>query len=264
MYSVADHRQTWVRSLWLAHLYAGPDSVISHESAGRLHHIEEVPAGIASVMVGRDLRNGPVGLRLRRADDLLAEHVEQINGLPVTTLHRTIVDLAMTLHIASLRSLVTREITDGRVSAASLGASMDGLRRRGKPGVANLSRVLDDLGTGKGLPRSELERLLDDVIHLAGLPSPQHEYPLPGRGAVTGFVDRCWPDARLIVEADGRKWHSRRSQMERDATRSLEAQAAGFETTRLLWEHLRHDPHGTAELLRTVHEQRCLLLGQGL
>jgi len=186
----------------------------------------------------------------------------RIEGLPVTTPLRTIVDLASVLHIASLRDLVRDQITLQRLDAAELGAVMGSLRRRGKPGVAKLSRVLDDLAPGEGLPRSELERLLDHVIRLSGLPTPVAEYPLPGRGVATGFVDRCWPEARMIVEADGRKWHTRRNQMELDATRSIEAQAAGFETTRLLWEHLESDADNTAQLLRTIYERRLDLIGR--
>ena len=263
VYAVSLHRTTWVRKLWIAHLHAGPDSVVSHESAGRLHRYTQVPAGRVVLMTGRNCRYGPDGVRLHRADDLCPDDVTKFDGLPVTKPLRTIVDLAGVLRIAPIRSLVDDVVTSKRFTLAEIGAAMDALRRRGKPGIALLSRVLDDQGPGDGMSRSELERLLDEVILLSGLPRPVHEYPLPGRGAMTGFVDRCWPEARLIVEADGRKWHTRREQMRRDASRSLEASAAGFETTRLLWEHLTHDPDGTASLLRAVYEQRRALLRRG-
>ena len=262
VYSPSDRVPSWNRSLWLAHLHAGPDSVVSHEAAGRLHGYVQVPAGIVSLMGSRNRRHGPAHVRWHRGDDLLPGHVIRIDGLPVTTPLRTIFDLASVLHIASLRDLVRDQITLHRRNVAELGALTDSLRRRGKPGVAKLTRILDDLGPGDGLSGSELERLLDEVIRTSGLPTPVHEYPLPGRGATTGFVDRCWPEARMIVEADGRTWHTRRTQMELDSTRSIEAQAAGFETTRLLWEHLESDVENTAQLLRTIYEQRVDLLGR--
>jgi Transcriptional regulator, AbiEi antitoxin len=260
VYSVANHRDSWVRRLWAAHLHAGPGSLVSHESAGRLHGYQEVPAGLVTLIAGPVYRRPLDGVRLRVVTDLDPAHVTEWNGLPVTTPLRTVVDLASTLHIATLRLLVEHAVTDRRLSLAQLGAFHADLRRQGKNGVARLGQVLDDLGPGDGLPRSELERLLDRVIELSGVPSPVHEYPLPGRGAVSGFVDRCWPEARLIVEGDGRKWHTRRQQALRDATRSLEAQAVGYETTPLLWEHLANDPQTTAVLLRTVHDRRTALL----
>ena len=75
------------------------------------------------------------------------------------------------------------------------------------------------------------------------------------------IVDFVCFRARLIVEADGRRWHARREQALLDATRSLEAAAKGYETTRLLWEHLAHDPVTTAGLLREVHDLRLERFG---
>lgn len=258
VYGVVDHRRTWIRLLWTAHLHAGPDSTISHESSGRLHRFEQAPAGRVSLIVPARIRHGLPWVRYHRSDQLEPADIATMHGLPVTTRVRTVFDLASVLHVATLRDLVHDEVTEHRLSLARIGAYLDGTRRRGKPGVARLARVLDDLGPGDGLPRSELERLLDEVVRLSGLPTPVHEYPLPGRGDTTGFVDRCWPEARMIVEADGRKWHTRRAQILRDSTRTLAAQAAGYETTRLLWEHLAHDPDTTAEQLQTIHARRLL------
>jgi len=260
IYGVTDHRATWARRLWIAHLHAGSDSVVSHESAGRLHRYRQVPANLVTLTVASHRRAALPHVRHRVANDLDLDQITSWHGLPITTEERTIVDLSSALHIASLRSLVEDLVTEHRFSVARIGAELARVRRRGKPGMANLARVLDDLGPGGGLPRSELERLLDGVIAASAVPSPVHEYPLPGRGAVTGFVDRCWPEAKLIVEGDGRKWHTRRAQASLDATRTLEAQAVGYETTRLLWEHLAHDADGTATLLRAVHDQRRRLL----
>ena len=59
VYSAPGHCETWNRSLWLAHLHAGPDSVVSHQSAGRLHDYTQVPVGIVSLMGSVDRRHGP-------------------------------------------------------------------------------------------------------------------------------------------------------------------------------------------------------------
>lgn len=262
VYGQPDRGPSWHRSLWLAHLHAGPDSCISHLAAARLHGCEEAPEGAVSITCSPGTRSGPPDARRHLQTDVTADDIEKIDGLPVTTLIRTVVDLASVMHIARLRVLAKREITDGRVTAAQIGGRLDDLRRSGKPGVLKLCQVLDDAGPGEGLARSRLEQLLDEALKIGGLPAPVHEYPLPGRGAVTGFVDRCWPEAQWIVEADGRKWHTRHLRFEHDTTRRLEAQGAGFETTPVIWEHLSSDPEGTATLLRRIYEQRVALLGR--
>jgi hypothetical protein len=186
--------------------------------------------------------------------------VSRIDGLPVTSLTRTVVDLAGSTGLARLRLVAEQAVVEGSSSTAELGAMLDRVRRRGKPGVARMARVLDDLGPGEDLPRSELERLADRVAELAGLPEPRREHPLPNERGRTGFVDRCWENAMWILEADGRRWHGRRQQMLADADRTLESQALGYETTRLLWEHAHSDPSGTAVLLRSVYDQRVTLV----
>lgn len=250
----------WIRSLWVAHLHAGPESVVSHESGGRLWGWPEVPANQVTLSVPARLRHRPEWIRWHRVNDLAPGDVVRIDGLPVTSVARTAVDLAGALRPVRLRLLVERGIVERTFTLAQLGATLDRIRRQGKPGVRRMATVLDELGPGDSIPRSELERWLGVVIDLAGLPAPVHEHPLPGAGPRTGFVDRCWPEARLIVEADGRRWHDRRQQMRADQDRTLQAQAAGYETSRLGWEHLAHDPDGTAPLLRAVWEQRMRFL----
>jgi hypothetical protein len=264
VYVLSGSATTWEQALWVAHLHLGPDSCISHEAAGRLHGLSEVPGGIVSVSIPHSRRPRATGVRIRRVDDLAGQQVVRLDGLPVTALPRTIVDLASVLHVARLRLLVERVVIERKVSLAQVGATLAGLRRQGKPGVVLLGRVLDDLGPGDGIPNGELERLFDELVTLSGLPAPVHEHPLPGVGPRAGFVDRCWPEARLIIELDGRKWHTRRQQVLADHDRLLQAQAAGYETTRLLWEHVRSDGTSTAAHLRVIHARRTALLRQAV
>ena len=168
-------------------------------------------------------------------------------------------DLGAVCRVDRLREIVEQGLLERKFTATELACVLDRVRRRGKPGVATTEQVLDLVGPGVDLPHSELERLLDLAIRLAGLPSPVHEFPLPTISGRRGFVDRCWPEARWIVEVDGRRWHGRHQQMRADADRSNEAAAFGYLTTRLLWEHLDHDIYGAARLLRQIYNERVAL-----
>jgi hypothetical protein len=261
VYGLAGHTPSWRRRLWAAHLHAGTGSVLAREASGRLHGFEQAPPGRSVLIVDAAAGRAPRGVTWVRTPDLAPSDVTVLPGLPpTTTAARTMVDLAAVVGPARLRLAVEQGILERRFTAAEVGAVLARVRRSGKPGVRRLDRVLDAVGPGAGIPRSELERLLDIVIDLAGLPAPRREHPLPSARGRTGFVDRYWPGAALIVEADGRRWHARHQQMRADADRSLGAQALGVETSRLLWEHLSHDPRGTAELLRAVHLSRVGLL----
>ena len=246
-----------VRTRWAAVLHAGEGSAISRHSAGRLHEFEEAMEDpMIDLNVREPKRHPPEGVRWHRQIDMIDEDVVELDGLPVTSIPRTAMDLAADISVTRLRRFVESAIVHRGFESADFGVVLGRVRRSGKHGVRRMERVLDDVGPGRDLAHSELERLLDVAIETAGLPPPVHQHPLPGARDRPGFVDRCWPDVRWIVEADGRRWHTRRQQIGIDYDRRTGAQAVGFQTTGLLWERLHGDPVGSATMLRRIYEQR--------
>ena len=260
VYGYPGHADSWRRRLWIASLNAGPSSVVGFEAAGVVQSLGPLPPGGPTLLVERSRRHAPDGVVWHRVDDLHPSHVEVIDGLRVTTVARTLVDLASVLRRGRYELLVEDAIVRRRAFVAEVGHLLGQIRRRGKPGVLLAEQTLDLLGPGEGLTRSELEDLLDDVLELAGLPEPRREHPLPSVQCLDGLVDRCFPEACWIVEGDGRKWHERRRNMARDAERDLEAARCGYQTTRRMWEHLSSDPHGSAAALADVYRQRLALV----
>jgi hypothetical protein len=264
VYGLAGHRESWHRSLWAAYLNAGTDSALATNTAARIQGAEEAFAGQVELLVRGGRGKPPPGVVWRRTVDLIDDDIVTVDGLPpMTSPARTAVDMAAILSTARLRRFVESGVVDRRFTLVEVGAVLGRVRRSGKPGVRRMCDVLDDLGPGDRVARSELERLGDELIDLAGLPAPIHEHPLPNERGRRGFVDRCWPSAKWIVEFDGRKWHERQQQRLADADRRLEAQALGYETSQILWEHAKGDPQRTIELLRTIHQDRIALLGHG-
>ena len=222
VYGFPGHAETWMRRLWIAHLLAGPDSVVGFDAAGQIHGLTTVHMGVLSLCVPHAHRHGGAGARLHRIDDLLPCEIEVVRGLPVTTLPRTVVDLAGTVSRSWLKLIVEEVVYGRRVPIASVGATLARIRRRGKPGVRRLERVLDLLSPGEAVPHSHLEFLLDSCLERTDLPKPIPEYPLPTTQNMTGFVDRMFPEAALIIEADGRKWHERSQAVTRDRERDMQ------------------------------------------
>lgn len=259
VYVMAGVPESRLRSIWSAKLHAGTTAAVSLHTAGRLHGFEEaVELDEIDLNVAILRRHPPDGVRWHRQVDMRPEDVVLVEGLPVTSIPRTAMDLAgdPRVHIVRLRRFVESAIVHRRFEPADFGVVLSRVRRSGKRGVKAMERVLDDVGPGADLPHSELERLLDDVISGSGLPHPVHEHPLPGSRDRAGFVDRCWPEVRLIVEADGRRWHTRRAQIYLDNDRRLDAQTVGFQTASFLWEHLHSDREESIRRLRLIHEQR--------
>lgn len=256
VYGFPGRPDSWLRRVWIAHLHGGPSTVVSHASAARLHGFHPIEGYPVDLTVGRNRTRSLADSRRHRVDDLDPSQVTTVRGLPVTTAERTAVDLATVLTPVRLREVPGNAHVDRVCRIEEVAVVFDSLRRSGKPGVRRMADALDELGPGDGIPRSVLERLLDEVIRLSGLPRPSHEVPIPGFGLVDGFVDRCWPEAKLIVEADGRRWHSRQSDLRRDHERDLQAAAAGYQTLRLMWERLKGRPDDTAHRVVEVYRLR--------
>jgi very-short-patch-repair endonuclease len=104
-----------------------------------------------------------------------------------------------------------------------------------------------------------LESGLLSALAGGGLPPPERQFPLPGRGALYGLVDAAYPDVRLILEADGRRWHTRIRDLRRDHLRDAETARAGWQTLRFLYEEITVYPH---ELAATVADVRCIRAAQ--
>jgi hypothetical protein len=256
---------SYLRSLWASHLAVGPHSVVSHESAAALHHFEGFPRRRIVLNVHHGAHPRLAGGFVHQITDMAPTHVTRdvVRGLPVSTPERTLVDLARYLSTQRLDGLLDDLVVARRTSLAAVGAVVGEVLRPGKRGLPRLATVLDRRGPGYVPPGSVLEKALHEVVDVAGLPPLARQHPLPGPGAIEGLVDGCWPDARLIVEADGRRWHSRIRDAARDAARDAEAARAGYQTLRLFHEHIVGDAEGTAATLRDVRAVRLAQLDPG-
>lgn len=259
IYAIAGVSPSWLTAVWVAVLAAGEGAVVSHETALLLHGMPErmVPRWPVKVTMPHGTHPRLPGAVVHQLRDLAPEHVMQHrSGLVVATPARGIVDVSATVGERHLGRLVDDLIVARRVSQAQISRCLQDVARRGKPGVQALGRVLDDRGDGYVPPHSELERALFQVLAAGGLPEPRRQVPLPGRGAIEGLVDAAYPDARLLLEADGRRWHTRVRDLVRDRLRDAEAARAGWQTLRLLYEQITGDPDETCATVRDVRQAR--------
>lgn len=250
VYSLPGVANSWRRSLLAACLEAGPGAVVSHEAAGALHGLATFPPGPVIVMLAHgDHQHLRLG-RLRQSTDLQSHHCTAINGIPVTTAARTLVDLAAAVRPGRLRIAIEDALAARACTLEEVRRCHQELRRPGKSGMASLGLVLGALGPGRVPPPTTLERRVLEVLRGGGLPPPVREYPRPWSGDGEGRVDFAYPAARVIVEADSRRWHTRERDFEVDRRRDREAQLAGWDVYRFTWHDLRSDPDDVVATVR--------------
>jgi hypothetical protein len=235
------------RSLW-ASLLAAPDgAMVSHWSAAALHRMVGYPPTRFQICVPHGCHApNPIAI-VRQTTQPAVPFL--IDGLPVTPIERTVVDLGSITGPTRLGATFEELVLGGRTTFERTRREFLSLARQGRPGITVLHTVLER-ADGPGPARSELERALDRIIAtLPGRP-PAREAPLPGREWSNERVDRCFEDELLIVEGDGRRWHARSAAFTRDRQRDRVAMLAGYRTARYAYEELTGDPDGVrAELL---------------
>lgn len=247
---------SWEQDLWVSVLAVGHDAVVSHESAGAMHDLSGFARHGQVVTVAHSGWVRVPGTVAHQISDSTADWHMRIDGLPVTTVARTFVDLAAVSRRLRIRNALDDARAANKVTIEQVGAALAAVARKGKPGVHLLGSVLDELGPGVTMASTALERRLHAVVEHAGLPSLILQYRFPGRQLVQGCVDGAWPDMKLIVEADSRRWHTRIQDLSRDHLRDQEAARAGWQTLRVMYEHLVSDPVGTADMLAATRAAR--------
>jgi hypothetical protein len=247
---------TWHGEVWAALLAVGPMATVTHETALRVHGSEHVAPRPVTLTVPHGGHPRVRGAFVHQIDDLRPAHVATVDGLPVSTAARAVVEVAATLGPRQLGRVLDDLIFDKRTQYPEVAARLAEVARPGKPGIAKLAAVLDERSDEAVPAGSELERAMFSALVGGGLPTPRPQVALPGVGAVEGLVDAAYPECRLILEADGRRWHTRVRDLAQDHARDNQAARAGWQTLRFLYEAIRHDPDGVCATVADVRAVR--------
>jgi hypothetical protein len=188
------HDALKAEAYWLAAVPAcGPGAVLSHASAAAHWNLRQSSAGTVDVTVpARSGRRRRKGIRIHRSGRLPPGEVTIHEGVPVTTVARTLLDLADVLPKQALKRAIDEAEHQRRFDLTSLTAVVEANPgRRGR-------QVLELATSPPELTRSKLEQRFLALIERRGLPRPHVGVPIEGYKA-----DFLWPELKVIVETDG-------------------------------------------------------------
>jgi len=230
VYTVGHRVLGLVGRRWAAVLAYEPGAVVSHGTAGTAWDMRRSRSGTIDVTVGRPGRARRDGIRLHWRRSIPADEVTTLDGLPITTPARTLLDLAAGgLRNRSLEAAVDAAERKRLLDFADLHALL--ARYPGRPGTPSLKVVLARYRGGD--TRSELEEIVAELCDRFGLPRPSENCVIEGKAR-----DFFWPHARLVVEADSYAWHRSPSALSDDRERDVTLTLAGYRTLRFTWEQV--------------------------
>ena len=245
VYALIDPRLLKNEGQCLAAVFAcGPGAVLSHRSAADLWGMLPTSRPRPDVTVRRSGRRRP-GIDIHRSGTLTAADITTVDGIPCTSVARTLLDLAEVVPPRLLRRALERaeqlRIFDRR-------AVDDVLRRAtGRRGASILHALVTENDIGEPLTREELERRFVELCRSADLPEPLVNSPL-GR-----YVpDFLWSHHKLIVETDGWETHGTRRAFEADRRRDQHLTKAGYRVVRFTWRQVIDERDGVVDTLAAL------------
>lgn len=230
----------------------GPRAAVSHQTAAELHGLSLLGPAPAMLSVtrppGAGSRSARRGVRLHCAA-LPDEHVGGRLGVPVTTVPRTVIDLARVLDfragVVVADSALQLKLTSKKELRAVVAACKQwrGVRR-----AAEVAEFAD------GRAESPLESLARVVFADCGLPAPELQIEIKDSEFI-GRVDFLWREFRTIAEVDGAEKYSDRNRAMRQLRRDKRLREAGYEVVHFDWTEINGDPGYLVASVRSAFEQ---------
>lgn len=216
-------------------LACGDGAVLSHRSAAGLWEIlpAPTPPDPIEVTVLRSPRRKP-GIRVYRVLSLPPDEATHVEGIPVTSPARTLLDVAGVANLRDLERAVARAERSGLVTRRRIAALLERYPRRS--GSVAL-RALIEGPASPALTRSEAEERFLEIVRRGQLRTPETNV------VVEGFeVDFLWRSERFVVEVDGFAYHAAPSAFERDRRRDAVLGTHGYRVLRVTWSQLESEP----------------------
>jgi very-short-patch-repair endonuclease len=232
-----------------AYLWAGDGSAVSHTSAAALWGLNGFSEREPYHLTTRSKEHTPhKRIRLHSCFDLSQLEIEVIDSVGVTSVGKTLIDLAAFGH-PRFESAFDQCLRQRLVSIDQMWLMIDrpsSFRRRG---VRRLRNVLTQRDPQSAPTQSEMEDLFIRMVRSSDIPEPIPQFPVELRNE-TIHIDFAYPGVRLGIECDGYAWHMDRDAFERDRYRDAELQLLGWRILRLTWAQLRFRPYEVLALLR--------------
>ena len=186
----------------------------------------------------------PEGLIRHRARNLVEEDRALVDGIPVTSVARSQLDLAWKLRPDHLPRLLARSEELGLLDLDSINAVIE--RNRGHHGAKRLRHALA-IYEPAIWARSDFERHFVDRLVAAGLPRPATGWNEQGHE-----IDVYWPERRFGIELDAFETHGTRQAFEIDHERDFDFALAEIDMRRVSERQFRRDPDKIVAAVATL------------
>jgi very-short-patch-repair endonuclease len=254
VFRLAGAPQTPRQGALVAVFASGPGAVLSCASAAGLHGLPGFSIDPLTISVPRNGRRSFQSVRIEETLALPGHHVTTVDGIPCTTVARTLFDLCGDVHAGRAERALDTALSRKLVTHTSLCRMLDDLAEHGRAGTVLFRTLLEERAEEYVAPESELEARFIELTRRFGLPEPERQVDLGDDDGWIGRVDFLFRGARVVVEVDGAAFHDGLLDHRRDAERDERLVAAGWTVLRFRWDDVVDHPARVAQSIRFQRE----------
>ncbi len=227
-------------------------AALSHRSAANLHRFTlPVPRRIEVVTTFSGASRSPFA-SVHRSRRLPSADLVVVDGLLATNPARTLCDLAGVLRPERLRHLVETQLVARSPSPDDLVTCFESWSGKGVAGSVAMRAVLESTLDDEPFAESKLELLTIERLAEYRILGARRQFRPPWYDGRRGIVDFAWPEAKVILEVDGRRFHTTSQSKDDDERRDLLAAEYGWIVIRVGWRTLTHRPTEFMQRLASI------------
>lgn len=215
VFRVGAAKETWLQRVWIACLES--DGVASHQTAGQLFRLDGVGKNFRQlhVTVSFESKRKSTKTKVKRSRTLVDSHISKGDGVPRTSLARTLIDLAGVLTEENLAIALDSGLRLEGDLRQWIGRVLGEMPKKGLRGIGPLKKMIAETATAVD---SALEVKLRRLLKRAGLPDPTPHYPVFDEGRFITWLDFAWGqnDPPVALMAHGVAFHHDTPQWNRD------------------------------------------------
>jgi hypothetical protein len=256
VYRLAGAPKTPSQRRLAAVLAVGALTAVSHRAAAEMLGIWVSTPPTTEISTTRAHSPELEGVRVvHRLEDLHERWITAVDGVPCTTVARTLVDLGAVLPENEVARCLDRALGRCLVTVSAVEAARKAVARRGRRGAGVIRRVLEPhlaCEPVAGVFEARMARL----ISAQGLPPAVPEYEVwTEAGVFVARVDFAYPELRLAVEVDGFGPHSSLEVFRRDRRRQNALVSAGWTVLRFTWTEVDGGSPHVGATIRSAHRR---------
>jgi very-short-patch-repair endonuclease len=248
VFALRSSAATWERKMQAA-ILSRAVALTAGRSAGYLHDFPGFRPGRPEILVPFEGNARSPLARVIRSRHFDRIETVKIAGFPCTSIAETVLTLSLRESAQTIERVVDDRLAAGALRIPDFDPILERLLVARQRGLPSLRRIVAERDSeAYQPPGNELERLLYQLLDRPELPDYDRQLPIvyPSSKAT---VDAYIPAWRMIIEGDGRRWHTRKADFERDRQRDNAAAAAGVLVIRLSYQMLHNDPDGCLQTL---------------